>query len=359
MAVDYDQFKGKPFQVISKLGVRYTGIFDHISQEDQTICLAQVYNHGTEDRVTARKLAGSTKSLGWVRFRTESIESLSLVENYVTPGTMPEAQDPILASVSQAPPPDVTTAPASQSYTLPADLQLSQQSQPSSQSYALPPKPSQSAISAATALSRVERSLSKLSVESDPNKSSAQANRSKPHQQRDKTHRPQQTHKAPEVPDAEFDFQKANAKFQKEREAFKSSTSPSGEIEVGEPMVEPHPNAVIQSTPSADESGPGSNTGKKPAAPVYQKTSFFDNLSHSSSRVSRLEERHRNLDTFGETGGSVTIPSSGWTRGGNRGRGGRGRGENQDKRGGYNRGRGWWRGNTRAALPTNATNEES
>lgn len=31
----------KPFQVISKLGVRYTGIFDHISQEDQTICLAQ------------------------------------------------------------------------------------------------------------------------------------------------------------------------------------------------------------------------------------------------------------------------------------------------------------------------------
>lgn len=63
MAVDYDQFKGyvsspspfpsriferfklthhrKPFQVISKLGVRYTGIFDHISQEDQTICLAQ------------------------------------------------------------------------------------------------------------------------------------------------------------------------------------------------------------------------------------------------------------------------------------------------------------------------------
>lgn len=31
----------KPFQVVSKLGVRYTGIFDHISQEDQTICLSQ------------------------------------------------------------------------------------------------------------------------------------------------------------------------------------------------------------------------------------------------------------------------------------------------------------------------------
>jgi hypothetical protein len=31
----------RPFAVISKLGVRYTGIFDHISQEDQTICLSQ------------------------------------------------------------------------------------------------------------------------------------------------------------------------------------------------------------------------------------------------------------------------------------------------------------------------------
>lgn len=59
-----------------------------------------VYNHGTEDRPTARKLPGSTKSLGWVRFRTESIESLSLVENYVHPGAEPEPQeDPILASV--------------------------------------------------------------------------------------------------------------------------------------------------------------------------------------------------------------------------------------------------------------------
>lgn len=59
-----------------------------------------VYNHGTEDRPTARKLPGSTKSLGWVRFRTESIESLSLVENYTQPGIEPEPQeDPILASV--------------------------------------------------------------------------------------------------------------------------------------------------------------------------------------------------------------------------------------------------------------------
>lgn len=31
----------KPFQVISHLGIRYTGIFDHISQEDQVVCLSR------------------------------------------------------------------------------------------------------------------------------------------------------------------------------------------------------------------------------------------------------------------------------------------------------------------------------
>ena len=52
--VDYQQFVGyvssnglvgtklnsrQPFQVISHLGIRYTGIFDHIDQQAQTVCL--------------------------------------------------------------------------------------------------------------------------------------------------------------------------------------------------------------------------------------------------------------------------------------------------------------------------------
>jgi hypothetical protein len=54
MAVDYTKFVGyvscctpfyqadpirKPFEVVSHLGIRYTGIFDHIDQVAQTICL--------------------------------------------------------------------------------------------------------------------------------------------------------------------------------------------------------------------------------------------------------------------------------------------------------------------------------
>ncbi|OWT40255.1 hypothetical protein C362_02034 [Cryptococcus neoformans Bt1] len=297
MAVDYDQFKGKPFQVISKLGVRYTGFFDHISQEDQTICLAQVYNHGTEDRPTARKLPGSTKSLGWVRFRTESIESLSLVENYTQPGIEPEPQeDPILASVSQAPPPNAVAAGPSSPQTT---SQLYQR-------HDLPAKPSQSAISAATAMSRVERSLSELSVDDRPRRPSRQ------HQAR-----------PPAVPDAEFDFQKANEKFEKEKEAFKSAADgqSAAVAELDEPVNQPHPSAIVQS-PSEEE----------PKTAVYNKSSFFDSLSHSSSKISRNEERHRNLDTFGEAGGS--------DMGGRGGYGGRGRG-----RGGYNTGGGHYNGN--------------
>ncbi|WVQ76895.1 hypothetical protein IAR50_006569 [Cryptococcus sp. DSM 104548] len=339
MALDYDQFKGKPFQVISKLGVRYTGIFDHISQEDQTICLAQVYNRGTEDRPTARQLPGSTKSLGWVRFRTESIESISLVENYVAPGTEPQPEeDPILASVSQDAPSSAQQPP--QRLTSPPE-----------QRYDLPAKPSTSAISAATALSRVERSLSELSTNDRPQRRGSNQGQYGNGYARGYGKEVKQ----PEVPDAEFDFAKANEKFEKERGDVKSANV-QGPVVIGE--VAPNPalaqtqsppsalSASLSPQPSQDQASP------TPAAPKYQKSSFFDNISHSTGKVSRNEERHRNLDTFGEAGGPPPGAFGGQGRGGCGGRG-RGRGEfgynggtggdQQGSYGGYgygNRGRG-------------------
>ncbi|WVQ85156.1 hypothetical protein IAT38_007321 [Cryptococcus sp. DSM 104549] len=330
MAFDYEAFKGKPFQVISKLGVRYTGIFDHTNQEDQTVCLAQVYNHGTEDRPSARKLPGSTKCLGWVRFHTESIESLSLVQNYVPPGGE-DVQDPILASVSQTAPQGTQAGPSAQ--------QGHYQPGPS-QRYDLPPKPSAPAISAATALSRVERSLSELSVDEQQNTRPPRRN----YAPRDPPARP------PPVPDAEFDFEKANAKFEQEREAFKSTATAgangSGAAEgqeVGELAQPPHPSAIVSppggAKPSVFDSPAGAGEGdKKPAATTYNKSSFFDGLSNSSSRVSRNEERHRNLDTFGEAGGlnQGQGPGQGSRGGYGGGHGGRGRG--RGGYGGYNNG---------------------
>lgn len=173
------------------------------------------------------------------------------------------------------------------------------------QRHDLPAKPSQSAISAATAMSRVERSLSELSVDDRPRRPSRQ-----PHA------------RPPAVPDTEFDFQKANEKFAKEKEALKSTDGQGAVVtDLDEPVNQPHPSAIVQS-PSEGE--------LKNA--VYNKSSFFDSLSHSSSKISRNEERHRNLDTFGETGGSGMGSRGGY--------GGRGRG-----RGGYNTGGGHYNGN--------------
>ncbi|WWC67132.1 uncharacterized protein I206_101039 [Kwoniella pini CBS 10737] len=310
MAVDYSQFKGKPFQVVSKLGVRYTGIFDHINQDDQTICLAQVYNHGTEDRPTARKLPGSNKSLGWVRFHTESIESLALVENYIPPGEEAPV-DPILASVSQNAPPAVQAPPQS-----PPPPVASSSSQPRKQSYDLPPRPTGAAISAATALDRVQRSLSDLHVE-------------EPRQHR----RGGPPRQPIEVPDEDFDFAANNEKFKTEREAHAKNghgeeSEQNGQNEIGEPNSQPHPDALKAVSPQVEEEN---QAQKKPQAAKYNKSSFFDNLSTGTAKVSRADERHRNFDTFGEAGG----PSYQNQQGGFRGRG-RGGIHSQGGRGGYN-----------------------
>ncbi|KAI0442862.1 Scd6-like Sm domain-containing protein [Xylaria telfairii] len=126
-----------------------------------------------------------------------------------------------------------------------------------------------------------------------------------------------------EVPDADFDFQTANAKFNKQELAKEAvSSSPLGET----------PNGDTSETP-------------EPEHDAYNKTkSFFDNISSEAreraenggqkpgGREWRGEEQRKNMETFGQ--GSV----DGGYRGGYRGRG-RGRGRGNRGRGG-SRGRG-------------------
>ncbi|KAI1294412.1 Scd6-like Sm domain-containing protein [Xylaria venustula] len=127
-----------------------------------------------------------------------------------------------------------------------------------------------------------------------------------------------------EVPDADFDFQTANAKFNKQELAKQAtSDSPVGEV----------PNGDTPETPEHEDG-------------AYNKTrSFFDNISSEAKdraenggqkpggREWRGEEQRKNMETFGQ--GSV----DGGYRGPYRGRGrGRGRG-NMRGRGG-SRGRG-------------------
>lgn len=139
-----------------------------------------------------------------------------------------------------------------------------------------------------------------------------------------------------ELPDTDFDFESANAKFNKQ-DLVKEA------IATGSPIVEEE----------GDLDGPEDVPTSPSAAPsAYNKTSsFFDNISSetrdreegaSRPRERRGEEEKKNIETFGQ--GSVDGyrgyrgRGRGRGYGGPRGRGGYGRGY------GNNRGRGNYRG---------------
>lgn len=156
--------------------------------------------------------------------------------------------------------------------------------------------------------------------------------------------RPRRKAQPPAVPDAEFDFSKGNERFQKERQARKQQEddkSPTPEsdsaVDLGEPENKPHPSAIANLPPVALEEPKGPARSKNAA---YSKSSFFDNISSESSRVSRAEERHRNLDTFGEAGGQDQAALGGAARfgqqGGRGGMPGHGRGRGSGRRGSFN-----------------------
>ena len=145
-----------------------------------------------------------------------------------------------------------------------------------------------------------------------------------------------------EVPTTDYDFESANAKFNKQdlvKEAIAS----------GSPLAEGDENGPSETVDTVDHNtnGNGSSQGSNVAG--YNKSSsFFDNISSEArdreeggpaSREWRGEEEKRNIETFGQ--GSVDGYRSSF-RGRGRGRGfGRGRGGGYGGRGGYGYGRGY------------------
>jgi protein LSM14 len=151
--------------------------------------------------------------------------------------------------------------------------------------------------------------------------------------------RPQQPHKKIDVPQSDYDFETANAKFNKQdlvKEAIATGV-PAAEAEV-------HAAEEAESMDSMSNHGSSSNPG------YNRGSSFFDNISseardreENTARVGgrewRGEEEKRNMETFGQ--GSVDGYRPNY-RGRGRGRGfGRGRGGYSR---GYGRGRGGMRG---------------
>ncbi|KAE8154400.1 Scd6-like Sm domain-containing protein [Aspergillus avenaceus] len=156
-------------------------------------------------------------------------------------------------------------------------------------------------------------------------------------------HRGQYQGKKIEVPETDYDFETANAKFNKQdlvKEAI-ATGSPVHEVEPPVEIGEPEPEETASNSQSYV------NTYNK-------STSFFDNISSEArdreegsvvrahGREWRGEEEKRNIETFGQ--GSVdgyrgSYRGRGRGRGYGRGRGGYGRGYNSRGRGGMRGGR--------------------
>ncbi|POR33906.1 Vesicle transport v-SNARE protein vti1 [Tolypocladium paradoxum] len=132
-----------------------------------------------------------------------------------------------------------------------------------------------------------------------------------------------------EVPDSDFDFAQANAKFNREEIAK--------EAIAGSPLAE-HPTEPAAQTPEDEVVSNGN-----PAVAYNKSKSFFDNISSEAKdradsgghkpggREWRGEEQRKNMETFGQ--GSVDGGYRNY-RGRGRGRGGRGRGYERGSRGG-------------------------
>jgi protein LSM14 len=156
--------------------------------------------------------------------------------------------------------------------------------------------------------------------------------------------------------DRDYDFESANAKFNKENIA-KEVAAQSGSGANGTTSEGEGPSAAQLSAALASNDSTFYDKGK----------SFFDNIScetkdrnqqhpvSGTGALKRQEERKLNLETFGQ----ASVDSGRYGRGGYRGRGGfRGRGS-----GGYRVGRGGpmnpWRGGSGPRTPMNGQTDTS
>lgn len=173
---------------------------------------------------------------------------------------------------------------------------------------------------------------------------------------------PGQTRKV-EVPATDYDFESANAKFNKQdlvKEVIASGEDESVPAPEGTASATTAAAAAAPQSPAAN--GTSNNVDEPvvippPAGGFYNKSSFFDNISCENKERAegkdqqrprgaafRTEEQKKNLETFGQGSVDGYGYRGGW-RGRGRGRGyGRGRGGNA---GGYSSGYGGPRGGFR------------
>ncbi|KAH8106956.1 Scd6-like Sm domain-containing protein [Cristinia sonorae] len=332
-------FIGKPISLISHSDVRYRGILAGIDPAASTIQLSNVYSMGTESRRPPEQFIPPVQDpYAYIIFRAAEVKDLAVDE---PPPRPPMHNDPAILQHSHQMPQGNYGFPPGQSPQVPQAAQVPQQQVSQVQNGASPALQQQAANkngaarpsgpsgvhSATASLETVERALGDLRV-TDANGAGPQRGGA-PRRGGGQGRGQQERHEI-RVPNTDFDFQSANAKFDK------TALSPRGT---------PKAEGVV--TPGEDDKGKEKDTSE----PAYNpKKSFFDSLSSGSNapaeprgggrggrrgggagRNRREEERERNVATFGEPGG-VGLMGPGAYVGGWGGYGGR-RGNGRGRRG--------------------------
>ncbi|KAK6456030.1 multicopy suppressor of clathrin deficiency [Scheffersomyces xylosifermentans] len=332
------QYIGKTISLISNKGLRYVGLLDNINADDATVALKSVRLFGTEGRMAQAgtpqlEVLPGSDVYDYVVFRGSDVKDLSVLDtpidqvkpdNYAPQPTSAYygQQQPTQTSAPQphttqyqqpatttTAPPATRTEPSSaspgQAAAVPAPTgyaQPTQQIQPeATRSSNAGPTPTRTQESAQP----VDRPVAETTAPQRESQSgSPPAPQPQSHPQNHHERQRKQS-RAPDIPDSEFDFESANAKFTKELESERE----------------------LEHT-------------------TYNKSSsFFDNISSSNEVRGSMrwsEEKNLNMDTFGEA--SVRGRGRGRGRGGRGGWRGRGNGN-----GNWRGGRGGNRGGQRSS----------